>query len=130
MAAKFRKSDAGSIAVEFAFICPILMTLCLGICEFGMAFFTYNSAQQAAWDVTRQLSTGTIAPADAQAKIRDRLPSWAKDGADVPPPVLDASGSYKITVSIPLSVASPLHYVTGMFDTTLVATASFQKEGN
>lgn len=130
MFARFLKNDLGSVAVEFAFICPILMTLCLAICEFGMAFFTYNSAQQAAWDVTRQVSTGSIAPAAAPGIIKDRLPVWAKDGANVAPPTLDASGTYKITVSIPLSVASPVHYVTGMFDVTLVASASFQKESN
>lgn len=128
MLQRFRRNDSGSMAVEFAFIAPVLCSLCIGSVEFGLAFFTYNAAQQAAWDATRQVSTGRLAPNAAAALVQARLPAWAQS-VQVPAPTL-TNGVYKMTVSIPLNVASPIHFVTARFSQALVATASFQQEAN
>ena len=43
------KAQAGTAAVEFAFVSIALFTLLIGITEFGRVLFYWNSAEEAAW---------------------------------------------------------------------------------
>jgi Flp pilus assembly protein TadG len=47
----------GAVAVEFALLAVPLITLLLGIAEFGHAFYQYNTIVKSVRDATRLLST-------------------------------------------------------------------------
>ncbi|SIT50179.1 TadE-like protein [Paraburkholderia piptadeniae] len=47
----------GAVAVEFALLAVPLITLLLGIAEFGHAFYQYNTVVKSVRDATRLLST-------------------------------------------------------------------------
>ncbi len=50
------KKENGAVAVEFALVLPILITLVLGIMEFGWAFFLNGSAAGAAREGARWMA--------------------------------------------------------------------------
>ena len=54
------RSEKGVELVEFALILPLLLLLCLGVIEFGRAYYTYNILTKAVRDGARYLSTGMV----------------------------------------------------------------------
>jgi len=60
----FRKTEKGSVAVEMAFILPVLVMLLTLMLFFARLFWAYSATQKAAHDAARFLSTAT------QAEIR------------------------------------------------------------
>ncbi|WP_163266827.1 TadE/TadG family type IV pilus assembly protein [Chelativorans alearense] len=58
------KSQSGAAAVEFAIVCLPLLLLCLGVVEFGRAFFVRNDLAYAADVAARKVLIGQI-PLDA-----------------------------------------------------------------
>lgn len=60
----FRKSEKGSVAIEMAFVLPILISLLTLMLFFARIFWVYSAGQKAAHDAARFLSTAT------QAEIR------------------------------------------------------------
>jgi Flp pilus assembly protein TadG len=52
------RSDRGAVAVEFALILPILLTILLGILEFGLAYNAQITITNAAREGARALSIG------------------------------------------------------------------------
>jgi len=56
---KFR-SEKGAELVEFALVLPLLLLLCLGVIEFGRAYYTYNILSKAVRDGARYLSAGMV----------------------------------------------------------------------
>ena len=51
---RFLAADAGSTALEFAFIVPVLLLIVFGIFEFGRMFWTQNTLQYAVEQTARQ----------------------------------------------------------------------------
>jgi Flp pilus assembly protein TadG len=56
---KFR-SEKGAELVEFALILPLILLLCLGVIEFGRAYYTYNILSKAVRDGARYASAGMV----------------------------------------------------------------------
>ena len=54
------RSEKGVELVEFALILPLLLLICLGVIEFGRAYYTYNILTKAVRDGARYLSTGMV----------------------------------------------------------------------
>lgn len=127
---RFCRSDQASVAVEFAFVGPIVITTFLAMIEFGMVFFTMNSAQQAGWQAARQVATGRIRATDVPDLIRPQLPTWAQAGVTIPSASL-ANGIYTVTISLRFSDATPLHFATALYGSNIISLrASFQSEAN
>ena len=55
---RFRTDVVGAIAVEFAFIAPILLLLLFGIIGYGYTFSVYNGVQQLAAEAARASVAG------------------------------------------------------------------------
>lgn len=55
---KFRAADAGSAAVEFAIVGPVLLLLMLGMFTYGGYFLTAHTVQQLANDAARAAIAG------------------------------------------------------------------------
>lgn len=70
-----RKMESGQELVEFALILPLLVLILLGIFEFGIAGFTYNTVANAAREVARY---GVIHPNQSEIDlyIDENLPRW------------------------------------------------------
>ncbi len=49
----------GAIAIEFAFVAPVLIVLLLGIIQFGYAFFVQINLNNAAREAARELAVGS-----------------------------------------------------------------------
>lgn len=63
------RSERGAVAVEFAFVIPILLTLLLGVIEFGHYFNVQISATHAAREAARSMSiTGNWTKADESGR--------------------------------------------------------------
>ena len=63
------RSERGAAAVEFALVLPILMTLLLGVIEFGHYFNVQISATHAAREAARSMSvTGNWTTAEQAAR--------------------------------------------------------------
>ncbi|MFC6487258.1 MULTISPECIES: TadE/TadG family type IV pilus assembly protein [Phyllobacteriaceae] len=60
------RCQSGAAAVEFAIVCLPLLLLCLGVVEFGRAFFVRNDLAYAADVAARKVLIGQIPP-DASA---------------------------------------------------------------
>jgi len=54
---KIIKDESGATAVEFAFIMPMLITLCFGLIDFIALFFEYHRANEATRLIARELAS-------------------------------------------------------------------------
>jgi len=54
------KSERGAELIEFALVLPLMLFFCLGVIEFGRAYYTYNILSKAVRDGARFLSTGIV----------------------------------------------------------------------
>src|SRR5262245_49037328 len=54
------RSEKGVELIEFALVLPLLLLLCMGIIEFGRAYYTYNILAKAVRDGARFLSAGMV----------------------------------------------------------------------
>jgi Flp pilus assembly protein TadG len=75
MLARMRaNSRAGSAAIEFAMIAPVLFILLMGIIENGVIYFAGATLQNATDDVSRQIRTGQVqAVGMTQAQFRQAI---------------------------------------------------------
>ncbi|ACL59565.1 TadE/TadG family type IV pilus assembly protein [Methylobacterium nodulans] len=123
------KDQDGAVAIELAFLMPILIFILMAVVEFGLIFFTYEAEQRVTWDVSRQVAANRISPSDAPAKVRDGLPGWVGDrSVTVIGPTL-ANGQYTMTVSLPASAASPTSILARFYGgLVLSTTVVMQKE--
>jgi Flp pilus assembly protein TadG len=109
------RSDSGSAAVEFALVVPLLITLVLGIVEFGRAYNVQGSLSAAAREGVRVMAVSN-SPTAARAAT--------KNAAVLNPAITDA----QVTISpasctpasnVTLTITYPLAWVTGFFPGSL-----------
>ncbi len=116
MMGRIGRSRTGAVIAEFALVMPIVAGLLLGMVEYSFVLFTYGSMQAAARDVSRQVAVNTIDSGGAGPAIRDRLPAWARAGANVSvassAPGNPAANVYTIVVSVPMASATPVPFYT------------------
>lgn len=60
-----RRSERGAELVEFALVLPFMLLCCLGVIEFGRAYYTYNILAKAVRDGARFASADSITSAGA-----------------------------------------------------------------
>jgi Flp pilus assembly protein TadG len=57
---RFRsEQEKGAELLEFAFVLPLLLLICLGTIEFGRAYYTYNILAKSLRDGARYAATST-----------------------------------------------------------------------
>ena len=123
----------GSVAVEFAFIAPILIVMMFGIMEFGLIFYTFISAQSSARDITRRLSLNQITPSQASGIALSELPSWSSSHATISvnqsTPSDPSTNQFTVAISIPAVYATPTNVLKWAYSSvTLVASVTLQQE--
>ncbi len=114
MFAKLPSCRRGAVSVEAAIVFPVLIALVMGAMEFSLMLFTYGSMQTATREVARQMAVNFIAPAAAEALVRERLPVWGRDAATVAvtqtTPASPESNVFNVVVTVPASKSTPVRF--------------------
>src|SRR3712207_4223986 len=119
------RDQRGAVAVEFAFILPLLIVLVIGIAEFGRAFQVQGTLSAAAREGVRLMALQND-PAAARAAVRNAASSLNPGITDaqirITPatcPTLNAG-----TTSVRLTIDYPMPYLTGFFGSGLELTGT------
>ena len=109
---KSRQNERGAAVVEFALVAPLLLTMVLGIAEFGRAYHVQSAISQAAREGVREMALKND-PAGAIVATKAAAPTLTLTNITVSPASCVASGTTPaatatVTVTYPLSFTSKL----------------------
>jgi Flp pilus assembly protein TadG len=135
MIANQRKNERGAEVLEFALVLPLLLLCCLGLIEFGRAYYTYNILAKAVRDGARfasadRISTTGVIPSGTVTNVQRvvvygnttgtgaiKLPGLATGQVSVTPNSISVSEHY-----VRVGVAYPY---TPLFSMVMPATITF-----
>jgi len=114
MIGKQRKNERGVELVEFALVLPFLLLCCLGLIEFGRAYYTYNILTKAVRDGARfasadRISTTGVIPAATVTNIKRVVVYGNTTGTGAPKIGNLATGQVSVT---PESISLVENYIT------------------
>lgn len=109
--------DRGAVAVEFALVAPILLTLVAGIVEFSHAYNLQISVTQAAREAARNMAI-TNDQAEAQAAAAQGAPGLATNTFTYTFTPAACSADQNATVGISYTTNT----LTGLFGSTVTLT--------
>jgi Flp pilus assembly protein TadG len=125
---RFKRTEEGAAAVEFAIIVPVLVLLLFGIIDFGFLFNDYISVRQGAREgarlavVDNQTPTANCPAGDLVCKTRERVGAplyW--DEIDV---AIKFEGDRTPGTDVSVCVDYPMDSKTGLFSAVLDGTLS------
>ena len=130
------RDERGATAVEFAFVVPLLLTLVLGIVEFGHAFQVQGTLSAAAREGVRAMALRND-PVDARAVARNAASSLTPVITDdlIEIEIVDGRGAViNAAESCPsigagdtavrLTITYPKPYLTGFFGSEIELTGT------
>lgn len=83
-----RRSNAGSVAVEFALIGPTMLAMVLGVFQIGVAMQNYNAIRSVAMDTERHV----VVEYQTNDKLTNaQITQWARGRATVAPYILESA---------------------------------------
>lgn len=109
--------NRGAVAVEFALVAPILLTLVAGIVEFSHAYNLQISVTQAAREAARNMAI-TNSQAEAQAAAAQGAPGLATNTFTYTFTPVACSADQNVTVGISYTTNT----LTGLFGSTVTLT--------
>ena len=126
------RNERGVVAVEFAFVIPILVMIFAGIVQFGAIFFLQGNMGNAAREVARTLAVGGInTQTEAETLANSKLINWGVTfdvTTTLPDPNDPNDTDFTVTITAPLSEAAIVD-ILGIFKGgTLSASASMREE--
>lgn len=109
---KITADQGGSVLLEFTVVAPLLLLLCFGIVQYGLAFLVYNNMYDAARQGARQLAVSTAdsatAEAEAEATVMELLVDWPTNWVVTPE---DGEDDVSVTITVPAVEASIIKVV-------------------
>ena len=114
--------DRGAAAVEFALVAPLLLTLALGLTEFGRAYTTQAALAQAAREGATTLAMGGTS-AEARTAAQDAATNLGVPTTDVTVPTGTCVGS-AVGASVTVKVRRPQVFLTGMFGNSITLSGT------
>ncbi len=124
--------NSGVVAVEMALVAPILITMLMGIIQFGAIFFLHSNMGNAAREASRALAIGSISTkSQAQSLVEGRLVNWGVDftvATTLPNPNDPNDTDYTVTVSAPLSEAAIIDFLGLFEDRTLQSSVTMRED--
>jgi Flp pilus assembly protein TadG len=116
------RGERGASAVEFALIVPLLLSLVLGIAEFGHAFQVQGTLSAAAREGVRVMALQDD-PAAARAAVRTATsmldPAVSDAQVDIEPASCPQTGGTQL---VTLTITYPKPYLTGFFGAQVTLT--------
>jgi len=112
-------NDRGAAAVEFALVVPILITLIVGMIEFGLVYNAYIGVTHAAREGARMAAVGAYDAATVKARASQL------DPAKVTVSEFETADYCEVTVTYDYELEIP--FVPGQ-ELTLASTARMRKE--
>lgn len=137
MAGGVFRADRGAAAIEFAIVAPLLISLMLGIVQFGAIFYFYvwHNMTAAARDTARRVAIGEIgSKAAAETFAADALGGlvpWTVGftvAATLPADPSAPGGDVSILITAPLVQAAIVDFLGILGDETLHARAVMRTE--
>jgi Flp pilus assembly protein TadG len=116
------RGERGASAVEFAFIVPLLLSLVLGIAEFGHAFQVDGNLSAAAREGVRVMALQNdqvAAKAAVRAATSTLDPAVTDAQMDFEPESCPQSGGTQL---VTLTITYPKPFLTGFFGTQVTLT--------
>lgn len=123
------RDHSGAVAIEFAFVAPVLFAIILSTIDFGMYMWTLNTVQMAADEAARQgaVQNKTTAQVEAEASanlfaMQGKAADFTITATDVTTPTnyLQVNIQYTYNFMFPVDVVFPT--------TTIDVTSQFPKE--
>lgn len=128
-------ADRGAAAVEFAIIAPLLISLMLGIIQFGAIFYVWHNMTAAARDTARRVAIGEIgSKAEAETFAGGALSGvvpWVVGfsvAATLPADPSTPGGDVSILITAPLVQAAIVDFLGILEGETLHARAVMRTE--
>ena len=116
---RFRSDDRGAGAVEFALIAPVLISMCMGIIEFGTILYTHTSAVEATRDVARRIASNRLSASSASTTAKQGLPGWIRNAATVTvtqtTPGTYSTNQITVAISFPAVNATPTTFLKSIY---------------
>ena len=126
------RDERGAVAVEFAFIVPLLLMLVIGIAEFGHAFQVQGTLSAAAREGARVMALQND-PAAARTAVRDASPTLDPAVANAQITVTPAACplTSTTTTNVRVTIDYPMPFFTGFFgaDVDLTGTGVMRCQG-
>ena len=114
-AAKRRRRERGSAAVEFALVMPLLLIMVLGIIEFGRAYNIQTTLSAAAREGVRTMALQNSEPAARTSTKSAAAPAVSlSDGQISVSAACPAAGSNP-SATVRVTVTYPLTFITDFF---------------
>jgi Flp pilus assembly protein TadG len=119
------RDEHGASAVEFAFLVPLLLSLVLGIAEFGHAFQVQGTLSAAAREGARVMALQND-PAAARRAVRDAAPTLDPAVTDAQITVTPAAcpPTSTTTTNVRVTVDYPMPFLTDFFGADLDLTGT------
>lgn len=121
----------GAIAVETAFVLPVLIVLLLGIIETSFVLFAQHMLHGASYSTARHVSVRSIDPSRASDYARTQLPHWLREHLNVvvtqSAPQDPTANTVTVRLELPLQKATPISLVIAS-KALLTATANAKQE--
>ena len=119
------RDEHGASAVEFAFLVPLLLSLVLGIAEFGHAFQVQGTLSAAAREGARVMALQND-PAAARRAVRDAAPTLDPAVTDAQITVIPAAcpPTSTTTTNVRVTVDYPMPFLTDFFGTGVDLTGT------
>jgi len=111
--------DRGAATVEFALVLPLLLTLIVGMIQFGVAYNAYLGVTHAAREGARMAAVGLYTLADVKAS------SPQLDPAKIQVTESETAGYAEVTVKYPFQLTIPFVPSQSMW---LTSTARMRSE--
>jgi Flp pilus assembly protein TadG len=110
--------DRGAAAVEFALVMPVLLSLVVGIAEFGRAYNVQATLSGAAREGVRVMAVKNDAAAARAATKAAALP-WSLTDSQISISPSTCPSTATSTTSATVTVTYALPFVTGLFGQTV-----------
>ena len=122
---------SGTVAIEMAFVVPILVMFIASAIQFGSLFFLQNKMTDAARAAARALALGDASASEAQQVALGRLAGWAMSftvQTQEPDPNDPADHDVIVEVTVPMSQAT-LVDILNLFGTgDMTASVTMRRE--
>ena len=128
----FARDENGIAAVELALVLPVLLTLLVGIVDFGSLYLLRNNMVTVARESARALAVKSVSATEAQLMAENSFVGWKNATFTVvaEEPVAPNT-DVNVTITVPMADVAPIGLVFGLtgFTGNLQAHVAMRQEG-